>query len=971
MNFNIKRIDGRSSESSLKVYFLNELENAEKNGFKKIIIKKPQLMEYEDMIGQIFHYKPERYELSEGVKSPLKNIWILTGGKPHTIRKRISGGGTEDEAGELHLEVMEGEYLPRKEKYITDKEVDQVIHERGKGVWKEGRFLINKYGAYGRIKRFQVGEIEDDELSNNRPINNPHQEFIPQDDIQILVSYEKYTRIDVNKPEFDAEKVYSYGKGEFDKFEKEWYIIEDTDLLGYENKVLQAKEMRSLEVFSEQIMIGTSQDEQMQKDMGSDSTALMGTKSQDQLQLMHDNIYRKTNMSKAVQCSFKRVIVLQKEDFEIALEKEREKMDLMKQELEYQITVFEKQMKKIQRLITTLEIYMGESENVVQISEGALAPEDEPISLRQMMLYMDEEFGDPDNGGLDFKNIEEFDKWLVDSGNYEKVIPEQKGVVVLRPRRYDKDYGLHKWFDLDLINELREKNSRFYILIRNGENLYKIWTDKVEFGKRLFPLKSELQGLMDKVAKGQVKMNENERGDYSFRSGEETVEEANDEIFYYQRNFLLLQGIIMRTPIFNPIPKDFNFLDASTHGDTVRFIYDEENSLADGRLRYQEYKAEINSKIVKGSRVLITSYYNVGDYESRFQGYLSDRALYNIESPELGLYNVKARKIDDFSYKTVTMPKGQWEIMEKKHELMKEKYKVVVKGSGAFSGNTVKYSFPSGYSMPYEKSSSWKTSDEEKGLVTLCELNEDGEKIRINNKKEELYISYSYEHEYSRKTVHKTFIIKPTDNQIINYDAIMLEDMDYYISNRIDRHNYAHMMPTFFKLREELREENKAEEHFVRMTKGELLKEYPSLGELDIETMIWDAIEWWKNKKATVWKRPIAKDDSKALEMILQQVKRMCIKKGKKNITTGANYKESLLVWKIKRHTFFAFGVTKKEFAAQVNDIKNTNHFLSGTEGFSKCANEVRGIRNPRTFSELKMMKEAKENKGIVKLLRY
>ena len=156
------------------------------------------------------------------------------------------------------------------------------------------------------------------------------------------------------------------------------------------------------------------------------------------------------------------------------------------------------------------------------------------------------------------------------------------------------------------------------------------------------------------------------------------------------------------------------------------------------------------------------------------------------------------------------------------------------------------------------------------------------------------------------------------------------------------------MIPTFYDLRKELREENEAEQHFVTMTKGELLREYPALGELDIETMIWDAIEWWKNTKATVWKRPIAKDDSKALEMILQQVKRACKKAGKKNINIGTNYKEALLIWRIRDYTFYAFGVTKKEFAKQVKEIGETKYRFSYYKGFSKCSDQVRGIRNPQ-----------------------
>lgn len=965
MSFNIKNIKGTE-----KNYFLNEFVNAEKNGLTRIIVKKPQLMEYENILNQIFFYKIPDWNLEDGEENPMKNVWKLIDGKPHTVRHRRNGGVVEDEAGELIFEVFEGDYLPKKEKFITDKELHETIHLVGKELWRVGRYLINSKGDYGRIKSFQVGESEDKKLTNHCPKNNPHCEYIPQDDIQITISYEYKYRIDVNKPVFDEEKTYSYNGDKFEDFIKEWNVIEDTDLLGYELKVIDAKEMGTLEGFGEQLQIGTSQEELMERDMGADSTALMGTKNQDQLQLMHDNIYRKNNLSKAVQCSFKRFIVLKKEELDLILDKEKEKMELLKQDLEYQVSIFKKQMKKIQRLITTLEIYMGESENVVQIAEGENASEDNPISLRQMMLYMDEEFGDPDNGGLDFKSIEDFDKWLVDSGNYEKVIPEQKGVVVLRPRRYDKDYGLSPVLDADLIDYYREKNSKFYVLIRNGQNLYKIWTKKVEFGKRLFPLKSELNELMEKIAKGQLEMQENERQDYRFKSGEDMVEKANDKIFYYQRNFLLLQGIIMRTMIFAPIPKDFNFLDVSTHGDTVEFIYDEENTLPDGRLRYSDYHDKINQSLCKGSRILIASSYGKYDYKDRFGGYISDRALEDAETPEEGMYNLKSKIIKRTSNKKEWILETTWNRIFNEHLLAAEKYKVVLKSK---HGDSVSYNFPSDYNTGYWMDSTCsrgysrsRTNDFGQEEVEVYPVDDDNERISIDSSYEQFYVSFSYEHGWTGKKQNKTFRISKSDSQVINYDAIALEDMDYYINNRLDRSNYLHMIPTFYMLREKLREETESESHFVSMTKLELLREYPSLGELDIETIIWDAIEWWKNKRATVWKRPIAKDDSKALEMILQQVKRVCKKLGKKNINVGANYKEALLIWRIKSYTFFAFGITKKDFAEQVKSIKNTQYRFFDMKGFNKCLDQIRGVRIPRSDYEKNLLKLAKENKCTV-----
>jgi hypothetical protein len=46
-----------------------------------------------------------------------------------------------------------------------------------------------------------------------------------------------------------------------------------------------------------------------------------------------------------------------------------------------------------------------------------------------------------------------------------------------------------------------------------------------------------------------------------------------------------------------------------------------------------------------------------------------------------------------------------------------------------------------------------------------------------------------------------------------------------------------------------------------------------NLNEEKIYELIWDAIDWWKHKN--LYKRPIDKDDAKALRMIVKKLKGM------------------------------------------------------------------------------------------------
>ena len=70
--------------------------------------------------------------------------------------------------------------------------------------------------------------------------------------------------------------------------------------------------------------------------------------------------------------------------------------------------------------------------------EGEKAPHDTPITFRQLVLHMDEEVACTEGNGIDFQKIELFDEWC--RKNFDKLLPEKKGVVVARPRRTEVKY---------------------------------------------------------------------------------------------------------------------------------------------------------------------------------------------------------------------------------------------------------------------------------------------------------------------------------------------------------------------------------------------------------------------------------------------------------------------------------------------------------------------------------------------------
>jgi len=240
---------------------------------------------------------------------------------------------------------------------------------------------------------------------------------------------------------------------------------------------------------------------------------------------------------------------------------------------------------KVQRLLGQIELYLGINEDIMQIHQGPKATFKEKIHFRQQIIFMDEEYGAVENQGLDWESINDFDDWITTDRHFERIIPEQKCVVVLRVRRSDKHYS-----DDPLVNSwANQENHYTYILIRNGENLYRIWADII-IKPRLFPQKEELQKMVDDMNKENL---------WGFDK-----KEFEDKIFTYQQNLLLLQGLLDRTDILAPIPVRVNlFKPDKNHQKYIRFIYDDEASLTEGRQYYKEWKEETNSKIKRGTRI--------------------------------------------------------------------------------------------------------------------------------------------------------------------------------------------------------------------------------------------------------------------------------------------------------------------------------------------------------------------------------
>jgi hypothetical protein len=380
---------------------------------------------------------------------------------------------------------------------------------------------------------------------------------------------------------------------------------------------------------------------------------------------------------------------------------------------------------------------------------------------------MDEEVGITENQGVDYSNIETFDEWLISPENLNRLIPEEKCIVVFRVRRYDKEY--YDKYDNALKNQ---ENHCTYFLLKNGTNVYRIWGDLI-IHPRVFPNKNEMNKLYEEAESDVFK-------DRAVKKFEQTLN-------MYKKHLLVLQGLIDRTEIFRPIKQGINLFKPETFTDEdIRLIYDGEFLLPTGRKSFHEWKKDINSSIDRGSRIVwIKTWENSSTskdnyWRDRFERYYN----YSPGSPETGIYTVEERL---------------------------EKTRL---------GYELKFLFLPNYS--------WRERKNKVGW--LC---------------------------------------SPVENEVLNYDKISLDDIEFYLNSRVDRPNYLYMLPILKYLRKKRLEEIEWEKNFVKMVVGELMKTSTETEE-SIEKLVWEAIDWWKYK--VIWKRPITEDDEKALRMIKSRV---------------------------------------------------------------------------------------------------
>jgi hypothetical protein len=505
------------------------------------------------------------------------------------------------------------------------------------------------------------------------------------------------------------------------------------------------------------------------------SNSLMVVNSKEQLTALQNNL----EQNEIMLSSIKTMINVKKAEAERML-------NAMRRNLEGVLVKFQEEIKKVTQLIQTIEIYLGINEDIYQIQSGQSAPDETPISFRQQVLYMDEEVAVYDNGGWDILDIPLFDKWLLENNNYDDLIPEQKGVVVFKPRRYEKSYGSsHESAQMSILNRTT------YILIRNGENLYRIHSENIRVGNTLFPIRKEFEELLSKA---------NEES-----AMESDVKKLDETIFSFKKTAILMQGLIDRSEILHPLPvANVSIFKMEEFGSYFNFIYDAEMLLPSGRISFREWQLKQNACIEHGSRIIISS-----NIRSEFQGYTVKETSYYEK-----YFILAGRESYRYQRKLPNLPNEN------------EIYSIE--------------SFQDSLTFKYPDSRTVWDSD-------------------------------SWEERPRKNKVR--FVLFPSANYVLNYDYISLEDVNFYIKSRVDRHQYLSMMPVLHRIKFLKQQELEAEKPFIDMCLSYLISNEPicqTIKQSELTDIVYETVEWWKLKNKI--KRGIKKDEPKAFRMICKKV---------------------------------------------------------------------------------------------------
>jgi hypothetical protein len=866
---------------------------AESKGLETITIDSKNRINDEIRNGQIIEF------VSKDEIEP-KNVYVVD----EVIAKHSEN--------KMVLSITNKDYVPKKEIFISQQELYETINEYKEKGYEVGKFFVGQYNRLGKITGFIITETTDEELTYKSKRINPHSRSVLKD----IIKVEYFMESSGVGNRYTEETGFKSEKPQTESLEVMVRDFVMTDFADLSHLLKENDHVFSLEEnYSDTLRLGIddSVDESNFGLVGFGDTKHMSIIAQSmELKVMRTNAHIKLRL---------RGIDMIKEDMDVKMSKIKLSCDLVKDRLSLVVADMNVKIKSIMRLVTTLEIFSGVTEDIMQIKEGENS-QDTVIHLMQRKLFMDEEVGIYEDGGVNFESIDKFDEWLIESGNIDKLIPFERGILMMSPRRVARDYDVDNVFLKAMMQDLDKK---IYVIMKNGDNVYRLWTDKIEMHVRLFPMQQELQQIIDRLQENQRKVDDENVDDVNWGKVKnlQGLEKVKDDLFFYQRNFLLIQGVLARTEIFPNIPPDFTVFNVDSHDGYIKYVYDEDGVLATGKPTFGAWLKSVNSGVKRGKKILV--------FASEHNTTVDIKYRFNVEwnqydRPALPPYGIYTVKSDITKYKKI-----------KEHKIPEAE----------FLANPDKWVNPNRhYHLKQEYIDKVKHVVVQKANPPEDEIEEHTDEqmyISFFNEKKNKYDHVPHGNRWLR------FRIEATDDIFIHYEEIDKTTLDHYLNDRESRRHYAKVIPLLKNIELEINKENAIEEHYIKMIVSKVKSEFTSsvsdskiMSEVKLSLDKWRSGVVYENNLNTLKAGSI--DERNSVSSIYKEAIRTLKKKYKIDASLGVNSKIEVQCFKHKNTRdmkFYMYGATKKKFVDSIKEVfayddKVTKKLISSVVGYEK-----------------------------------
>lgn len=308
-------------------------------------------------------------------------------------------------------------------------------------------------------------------------------------------------------------------------------------------------------------------------------------------------------------------------------------------------------IEEINGRIFSISLYAGLHEEAVCCQDGAPADAHEKLHVMQSRLYMDEEcLANFRHGGMEFKDIGQFDQWLCEPENLERILPFPRTLVAMQVRRQSKDREATNLREALINIELEQSDKLTFLYVRNGQQVWCIQTE-LEFDEMIFPDRSAFDPNEPKMALVRGRDVERFMGlsawedecarydeavsrhaawdkqhkhdkdarlhnphwipfdnphynwhpvDHSSVYFDDAMRVIDAQVQKYNRVAVIIQGLFDRSPILNPHPPVQSW---TAHGfdNAIVLVYDGSETLHNGEAPdFEAYRARCNATLTTG-----------------------------------------------------------------------------------------------------------------------------------------------------------------------------------------------------------------------------------------------------------------------------------------------------------------------------------------------------------------------------------